>query len=86
MLTRRYGRDVKLNVRLLDQTEVASGHILKNRRVEYEQSLDRLRREGRDRVAMHLNWNTKEVTKEDGAKMLNPWLLNDEEKCLIEGG
>lgn len=81
MLDGKYSEAAELDIRLLDQTAVASGHIMLNRRIEYEQNLDQLRSEGKDKVAMHLNWDTREMTKEDGAKMLDLWLLDKDGNC-----
>ncbi len=81
MLLHRYSSRSELNVRLLDQTQVVSGHLLKNRRKQYDQNLAELQRQGRDRISIHLNWDPKQLTKEKGAKEMGLWLLDEEGKC-----
>ena len=83
MLQGRYSQEAELSIRLLDQTAVVNGHLLKNRRSEYEQNLVKLRWGGKDRVAVHLNWDTKQMTKEQGAKEMGFWLLDEEGHCNI---
>lgn len=71
-----------LNVRLLDQTRVANGQLLMNRRSKYAQYLHALRVKGQERLAAHYNWDTTVVTKEDGAKELNLMFLDEHGVCL----
>ncbi|KAL9133151.1 MAG: hypothetical protein Q9175_005672 [Cornicularia normoerica] len=84
MLLDRYSQKAELSIRLLDQTAVVNGHLLKNRRSEYELNLVELRRTGKDRMAVHLNWDTKQMTKEQGAKQLGFWLLDEKGNCNLE--
>ncbi|KAK8200999.1 hypothetical protein M8818_006319 [Zalaria obscura] len=81
MLKGRYRDHAEMRVRLLDQTEVVNGHLLKNRPRRYQESLANLRSEGEDRIAVHLNWNPRDVTKEDGSKEMGFWLLDDGGDC-----
>lgn len=74
----------ELDVSLLDQTSVANGHLLWNHRELYKRSLNALRRRGQDRLAAHFNWNTKEVSKEDGARALEMYFLDDDGGCKLE--
>ncbi|KAL2358768.1 nucleotide-diphospho-sugar transferase-domain-containing protein [Cryomyces antarcticus] len=84
MVQGRYGDGkCELAVRLLDQTAVVNGHLLKNRKSTYEKNLQSLRREGKDRIAAHLNWNTAEMTKEEGARQLGLWLLDEGGNCRV---
>ncbi|KXT00880.1 hypothetical protein AC578_976 [Pseudocercospora eumusae] len=71
-----------LNVQLLDQTMVANGQLLMNRRDSYVEYLDKLKQQGKNRISAHFNWNTKEVSKEDGAKQLGMIFANEEGTCL----
>ena len=70
-----------LNVRLLDQTRVANGQLLMNRRSAYAQYLHALRVKGQERLAAHFNWDTTVVTKEDGAKELSLMFLDEHGVC-----
>lgn len=72
-----------LNIVLLDQTEVVNGHLLKNRRPTYDKNLERLRAEGRSRVAAHFNWNSEEITKEHGARAMGMFYLDDDGRCKL---
>lgn len=72
-----------LGVRLLDQTHVINGHLLRNRNAIYEENLARNRGLGKQRIAAHFNWNTKEATKEEGAKELDMFFLDDAGRCLL---
>ncbi|KZZ88356.1 hypothetical protein AAL_08119 [Moelleriella libera RCEF 2490] len=69
-----------LNVRLLDQTEVANGQLVMFHEKKYLKKLAKLRATGKERIAVHMNWDTGAVTKEDGAKQKNIWYW-DGEKC-----
>ncbi|EME47681.1 hypothetical protein DOTSEDRAFT_77920 [Dothistroma septosporum NZE10] len=73
--------ELGVNVQLLDQTEVVNGHLLMNRNVQYMKNLAKLRESGRDRIAAHFNWWTEELTKEEGAKRLGLYLLDDNGRC-----
>lgn len=67
-----------LDVRLLDQTEVVSGHLLLDRSDEYKRGLQQLEDKKRKRIAVHFNWDTTRVSKEDGAKQMGFWFLDNE--------
>ena len=82
MLVGRTDANADLDVRLLDQTEVVSGHLLRNRKAFYEQNLKELETEGGKRLAIHFNWDPKDQTKESGAKEMGLWQLTNEGKCI----
>lgn len=73
--------DLSLSVRLLDQTQVVSGHLLLNRQHEYEEFLADLRNSGKARIAAHFNWDAVDITKEDGAKQLGLMFIDANGKC-----
>ncbi|KAK4691568.1 hypothetical protein P7C71_g5457, partial [Lecanoromycetidae sp. Uapishka_2] len=81
MLKGKYVSSHTLDVRLLDQTSVVSGHLLKNRKEQYEKNLAQLVGRGKDRVAVHFNWDPKELTKEEGARQMGLWFLTDDGQC-----
>ena len=81
MLTGRAGANADVDVRLLDQTEVVSGHLLRNRKTLFEQNLKELKAGGGKQLAIHFNWNPKDQTKESGAREMGLWQLTDEGKC-----
>ncbi|KAF2863702.1 hypothetical protein K470DRAFT_254598 [Piedraia hortae CBS 480.64] len=68
-----------VRVRLLDQVDVVNGHLLMDRRERYEALLDG--GSGR-RLAAHFNWDTAQVGKEEGARELGMWYLDDNGKCV----
>ena len=84
MLEGRYTSDADLNVRLLDQAAVVSGHLLKNRKQQYEKNLAELKERGEERIALHFNWDPKEITKEEGVKKMDLWLLKDQGRCKYD--
>jgi hypothetical protein len=73
----------RLNVRLLDQTQVVNGQLFMFRQHTYEANLEKLRADGKDRIAAHMNWNTGVITKEDGARLKNIFFLDDKGNCKI---
>lgn len=75
-------KQLDLRVRLLDQTLVVNGHLLMNRRTEYEKNLETSRKAGKDRIAAHFNWWTKEISKEDGAKKVDMMFVNGKGECV----
>ena len=87
MLIGRFDASATLNLRLLDQTEVVSGHLLRNRKTLYTQNLKELRAAGGKPLAIHFNWNPKDQTKESGVKEMGLWQLNEKGKCVhqVEG-
>ena len=74
----------ELGIRLLDQTSVVNGHLLKNRRDQYEILLEELRARGEDRISVHFNWGTTEMTKLEGARKMGLWFLDDQGKCVLD--
>jgi hypothetical protein len=76
-------KEKRLNVRLLDQTQVVNGQLFMFRQSTYEENLEKLRGEGRDRIAAHMNWNTEVVTKEGGARMRNIFFLDENGHCKL---
>lgn len=86
MVTGRY-RDATaemLRVRLLDQTAVVNGHLIRNRPESYSEQLKTLRDKGKDRIVVHLNWDPRQFTKEAGSKEMGLWLLDEEGKCKVK--
>ncbi|KAK8929494.1 hypothetical protein H634G_03886 [Metarhizium anisopliae BRIP 53293] len=71
----------RLNVRLLDQTQVVNGQLFMFRENTYAESLKQLRGEGKDRIAAHMNWNTELITKEEGARRKNIFFLDENGDC-----
>lgn len=82
MLEGKYSSFPNLNVRLLDQTSVVSGHLIKNRKSQYDKNLARMIEEGEERIAVHFNWDPKELTKQEGAKQMGLWFLTEEGRCI----
>lgn len=72
-----------LKVKLLDQTEVVNGQLYMFRQDVYEENLAKIRTSGRDRISAHMNWNPEIITKDDGAKKMKIFFLDDEGKCRI---
>ena len=73
--------ELGVKVQLLDQTQVVNGHLLMNRNKAYEENVVKLRERGRDRIAAHFNWWTEKLTKEEGAKQLWMYLLDENGRC-----
>ncbi len=84
MLVGRFEANAMLDLRLLDQTEVVSGHLIRNRKDLYNDNLKDLRAEGGKQLAIHFNWNPKDQTKESGVREMGLWQLTDEGKCTHE--
>ena len=82
MLAGRFSAYADLAVRILDQTEVVSGHLLRNRKTMYQQNLKELETGGGKRVAIHFNWDPMDQTKESGAKEMGLWQLTDDGRCM----
>lgn len=74
--------DRALSIRLLDQTSVINGHLLRNRHDRYVESLATMKEAGQDRVGAHFNWWTKEISKKDGARELNMLFADEHGRCL----
>ncbi|KHO01499.1 uncharacterized protein MAM_00500 [Metarhizium album ARSEF 1941] len=74
----------RLNVRLLDQTQVVNGQLFMFRENTYAESLKQLRGEGKDRIAVHMNWNTEIITKEEGARKKKIFFIDDNGRCKVE--
>ena len=70
-----------LKIRLLDQTLVVNGHLLRNRRKTYDENLIRLRQLGTERIAAHMNWYTKDLSKEEGARQMGLYFLDADGRC-----
>lgn len=81
MLTGRAGAHADVQVRLLDQTEVVSGHLLRNRKKLFDQNLKELKAGGGQQLAIHFNWDPKDQTKESGVKEMGLWQLTEDGKC-----
>lgn len=81
MLIGRADVNADVDVRLLDQTEVVSGHLLRNRKALFDQNLKELKAGGGKQLAIHFNWDPKDQTKESGVKELGLWQLTDDGKC-----
>ena len=84
MLVGRFNANAVLDLRLLDQTEVVSGHLLRNRKSLYEKNLADLKAEGGKQLAIHFNWNPKDQTKESGVKEMGLWQLTAVGRCIHE--
>ncbi|KAF2768832.1 hypothetical protein EJ03DRAFT_273439 [Teratosphaeria nubilosa] len=81
--TQRYGKPM-INVRLLDQTRVVNGQLLRNRSQQYQHYLAELRAMGGERIAAHFNWATVDETKEEGAQAQDLWYLDDQGRCKFD--
>lgn len=77
----KHSDNANLKVRMLDQAQVASGQLYRNRHKEYVERLAMLEESGEKKIAIHLNWNSMEKPKIEGAKELEIWQLTDEGKC-----
>lgn len=73
----------RLNVRLLDQTQVANGQLFMFREGLYREKLAQLRAQGEDRISVHMNWNTHVISKTDGAKEKQIYYLDDHGNCEL---
>ena len=69
-----------LTVRLLDQTQYVNGQLLMFREEEYARNL---KKNGGNRVAAHMNWDTRKVTKDEGARKKGIFYLTQDGKCTI---
>lgn len=76
-------RTPTLNVRIFDQTLVVYGHSLRTRPSTYEGNLARLHRDGKERIAAHFNWYTKDGSKEGGSEELGLYFLNKKGHCEL---
>ena len=81
MLTSRTDVNADVEVRLLDQTEVVSGHLLRNRKTLFDQNLKELKAGGGKQLAIHFNWDPKDQTKESGVREMGLWQLTDDGEC-----
>jgi len=81
MVQGRFIGNEELEVRLADQTTFVSGHLFKNKRERYLENLAALRKSGEERASVHLNWYNKIDTKEEGARAMGLWYLDEEGKC-----
>ncbi len=86
MLIGRFDASATLKLRLLDQTEVVSGHLLRNRKSLYEQNLKELEAAGGKQLAIHFNWDPKVQTKESGVKQMGLWQLTSDGSCMHQTG
>lgn len=85
MVEGRYKETADLNVRLLDQTQVVNGQLLKTQQPRYQANLAELRSMGKDRIAAHFNWSTKDKgAKDAGAKELGMFYLDDNGACTLK--
>jgi len=84
MVQGRYKDTADLNVRLLDQTQVVNGQLLKFQQRRYHTNLAELRSMGKARIAAHFNWSTRsEGSKDAGAKELGMFYLDDHGECIL---
>ncbi|KAJ2981366.1 hypothetical protein NQ176_g2067 [Zarea fungicola] len=83
MVPNRDDHTTRLNVRLLDQTQVANGQLFMNREDSYRENLVRIWSEGEQRIAVHMNWGTHSLSKLDGAKKKHIYYLDDEGSCML---
>ncbi|KAF2152797.1 glycosyltransferase family 77 protein [Myriangium duriaei CBS 260.36] len=83
MLDGRYRDQADLRVRLLDQTQVVNGQLILFRPDAYQENLARLRNEGKDRIAVHLNWDPTKEEKRRGAQGLGIWQLDEAGNCKM---
>jgi hypothetical protein len=74
--------ELALNLRLLDQTRVVNGHLLRNRHDRYVEELAKLRTNGKERLGAHFNWWTKEISKMNGARDLGMLFADEYGKCI----
>ena len=74
---------VNITVQLLDQTEYANGQLFMFKEDEYDKGLAGLKVSGRDRVAVHMNWNTYEISKDDGSIQKGIYYLDDDGNCKL---
>jgi hypothetical protein len=74
--------ELALNLRLLDQTRVVNGHLLRNRHDRYVEELAKLRASGKERLGAHFNWWTKEISKMDGARDLGMLFADEYGECI----
>lgn len=81
MLAGRASANADVDVRILDQTQVVSGHLLRNRKALFDQNLKELIAGGGNQLAVHFNWDPVDQTKEMGVKELGLWQLNENGKC-----
>ena len=84
MVPKKHKIQPTLKIKLLDQTLVVNGHLLENRRKTYDENLIRLRGMGKDRIAAHMNWNTKHMTKEVGARQMGLFFLDNNGRCQLD--
>ena len=77
------GKD-SLKVRMLDQTQVVNGHLLRDRHDTYQKNLAKFRGTGQERIAALLNWDTKDAAKEQGATELDMCLLDKHGHCRVQ--
>lgn len=83
MVANRQDDATRLNVRLLDQTQIANGQLFMFREASYQENLAQLRAQGDDRISVHMNWNTHVISKTDGAKKKWIYYLNDNGDCKL---
>lgn len=83
MVSNRHDDTKSLNVRLLDQTQVANGQFFVFREALYQENLARLQAKGKDPISVHMNWNTHVVLRTDGAKKKHIYYLDDDGNCKL---
>lgn len=81
MIPNSHDHKTRLNVRLLDQTQVANGQLFMFREAAYQENLAQIRAHGEDRISVHMNWNTHVISKLDGAKKKHIYYLDDDGNC-----
>ena len=72
----------KLSIRMLDQAWVASGHLFRVHFSDYVERVAMLDSKGFGRLAIHLNWDTNEMPKIEGAKKMKIWQLDEHGQCI----
>ena len=77
------GKD-SLKAKMLDQTQVVNGPLLRNRHDTYQKNLAKFRGTGQERIAAHINWDTKDAAKEQGATELGMYLLDEHGHCRVQ--
>jgi len=56
--------------------------LLKDREEQYEDNLARLIEKVEERIAVHFNWNPKQLTKEEGARQMGLWFSTEGGQCM----
>lgn len=76
--------NARIRVQLLDQTQYVNGQLFMFRENKYENHLKALRKSGKDRVAVHMNWNTYQISKSEGSIKKEIYYLDGDKKCNLQ--